>query len=28
MRLIRTKLGPWELGDLGSGKYRKITLDA
>jgi len=24
MRLIRTKLGPWELGDLGSGKYRTL----
>jgi pseudouridine synthase len=28
LRLIRTKLGPWELGDLPVGKYRKITLDA
>jgi pseudouridine synthase len=28
MRLIRTQLGPWELGDLAVGKYRKITLDA
>lgn len=25
MRLIRTKLGPWELGDLASGKYRTLT---
>ena len=24
MRLIRTHLGPWELGDLGSGKYRTL----
>jgi 23S rRNA pseudouridine2605 synthase len=22
MRLIRTRLGPWELGDLGSGKFK------
>lgn len=25
MRLIRTHLGPWELGDLGSGKYKTLT---
>lgn len=25
MRLIRTKLGPWELGDIPSGKYRKLS---
>lgn len=25
MRLIRTKFGPWELGDLPSGKYRALT---
>ncbi len=24
MRLIRTKFGPWELGDLQSGKYRSL----
>ncbi|KKU15108.1 MAG: Pseudouridine synthase, partial [Microgenomates group bacterium GW2011_GWC2_45_8] len=24
-RLIRTRLGPWELGDLESGKYRALT---
>lgn len=28
MRLIRTKLGPWELGDLAVGKYRQVRLDA
>ena len=27
MRLIRTHLGPWELGDLPSGKYRLLTKD-
>lgn len=25
MRLIRTRLGPWELGDLASGKYRSLS---
>ncbi len=25
MRLIRTHLGPWELGDLPSGKYRTLN---
>lgn len=25
LRLIRTKLGPWELGDLPSGKTRQLT---
>lgn len=25
MRLIRTHLGPWELGDIPSGKYRTLT---
>lgn len=25
LRLIRTKLGPWELGDLPSGKSRQLT---
>jgi pseudouridine synthase len=25
MRLIRTKFGPWELGDLPSGQYRALT---
>ena len=25
MRLIRTKLGPWELGDLASGKFRTLN---
>ena len=25
MRLIRTKLGPWELGDIPSGKFRTLT---
>lgn len=25
MRLIRTKLGPWELGDLASGKFQALT---
>lgn len=27
MRLIRTKFGPWELGDLPSGQYRALTPD-
>lgn len=26
LRLIRTKLGEWELGDLASGKFRKISI--
>lgn len=25
MRLIRTHLGPWELGDIAVGKYKKLT---
>lgn len=25
MRLIRTKLGPWELGDIPSGKFRTLS---
>lgn len=25
LRLIRTKLGPWELGDLKSGKFHELT---
>lgn len=28
LRLIRTRLGSWELGDIPVGKYRKIVLDA
>ena len=28
MRLIRTHLGPWELGDIPTGKYRQIDLDS
>lgn len=28
LRLIRTKLGDWDLGDLPSGSYRQIQLDA
>lgn len=28
LRLIRTRLGDWELGDLKPGEYRAITLDA
>ncbi|MFH2085775.1 MAG: pseudouridine synthase [bacterium] len=28
MRLIRTHLGPWELGDLPVGKYKQIEIDS
>ncbi|MEI8232232.1 MAG: pseudouridine synthase [bacterium] len=27
MRLIRTELGPWKLGDIPSGKFRTLTPD-
>ncbi len=26
LRLIRTRLGPWELGDLASGQFKKIVV--
>lgn len=28
LRLVRTRIGPWELGDMASGSYRELTLDA